>query len=414
MQFFPAGLTSPLSADLDFAGYQAKAMAIENSDSFPASPVQWQLFNHNPTGRSIWYQYDGSVWRPVISYGTMTLYVDGASGTDSPEKGTAAGADAFATIQYAADIIPGEYGGSITIHIAAGTYNETVTIKGKAPTGNYNITLKGTLTQLASATQDSSVQGSGATFGSITDTGAFTGLANKLLYSSNNDEYRIIDSVTADTATVVGYWTAAPSGAYTVYDWGTVVHSVVIQEFQTAIVLTDIKLSPTSAGYPLICFGGLTLLRCYATTGSASISTLPLRYPGILYADVCIIETTIAAIALLSYRLGTFEIYRTKLIGSHTDSTVVQISDAAFGFIGAPPFWPCVIEGAAGANKAIYGVFLIGGGGVSFETSYTKIRNCDTGIYSAQNSQAHYTANNQYSGNTANETAIAASYGYID
>ena len=45
---------------------------------------------------------------------------------------------------------------------------------------------------------------------------------------------------------------------------------------------------------------------------------------------------------------------------------------------------------------------------------YCRIRNLNNGIYAAVGGKAIGTSNNQYSGNTVDENAIAASFGYID
>jgi hypothetical protein len=50
----------------------------------------------------------------------------------------------------------------------------------------------------------------------------------------------------------------------------------------------------------------------------------------------------------------------------------------------------------------------------SAASGYCRVRNLGIGIASYQGGQVIGTANNQYSGNLANETATAASYGYID
>ena len=81
------------------------------------------------------------------------------------------------------------------------------------------------------------------------DTGAFTGFANLLLFSSNNSEYRGIDSVVANTATICGTWSATPTGTYTVYDWGTIIdggntrdYCVVVDDGQKNVNLVDLEL----------------------------------------------------------------------------------------------------------------------------------------------------------------------------
>lgn len=131
--------------------------------------------------------------------------------------------DAFSTIQKAINEVPGQFNCDTTIKISNGTFTENLVLAGKKPAGVFTLYIIGTMTTDVSATQESAVQGGGATQGSITDTGMFTGHANKLLYSSNNAEWRVIDSVTANTATIVGTWTAAPTGTYKVLNWATII-----------------------------------------------------------------------------------------------------------------------------------------------------------------------------------------------
>jgi hypothetical protein len=50
----------------------------------------------------------------------------------------------------------------------------------------------------------------------------------------------------------------------------------------------------------------------------------------------------------------------------------------------------------------------------SSSAGYVRIRNCDTGIEALQQAIVINTGNIQYSNNGTNETATAASYGYID
>jgi len=45
---------------------------------------------------------------------------------------------------------------------------------------------------------------------------------------------------------------------------------------------------------------------------------------------------------------------------------------------------------------------------------YNRIRNCNIGVAAEIGGKAIYTANHQYSGNNTDESATAASYGYID
>jgi len=139
-------------------------------------------------------QYSGTAWVPIISYGTMDLYVDNTDGTDDAVHGTGVDADAFKSPQYAGDTIPGFFSGNIIIHFNAESY-AAVTIQGKNPTGPYSITIKGTLTALETITGAAITAGSGINRGVINKSGVFNGddYANKLAYYATDAVYRIID-----------------------------------------------------------------------------------------------------------------------------------------------------------------------------------------------------------------------------
>jgi hypothetical protein len=142
-------------------------------------------------------QYSGTAWIPIISLGTMTMYANEASGTDSIDKGTGTGADAFATVQYALDLIPGNYSGNVIIHDAARTVGENLIVSGKYPTGNQTITINGTLSAYETITSCTPVVGTGVQRGTITKASAFNkGVAdytNKLVYMETDAVYRLID-----------------------------------------------------------------------------------------------------------------------------------------------------------------------------------------------------------------------------
>lgn len=396
------------STGLDLKQLKAIALVCDNGATAPASPVAGQWFLHTPTGRNVLMMYDGSNWIPIISLGTMTVYVDKTDGTDAIDKGGAVDAAAVKTVQYAVNLIPGLVGGNVVININAESYVETVTIQGKSLTGAFTITLQGTLTALATAAQDSSVQGAGATLGSITDAGAFGAYDGKLLYSSNNAEYRIIDSDTVNTATVVGYWSAAPSGNYTVYDWGTSVSQIIVASGQVAVVCQGIKL--TTAVCALIRAGGsATFSRCWLTAAS----TIVANDGGTVSISVCLLEISGAAYCYNGYSRSNGLIQLTKFNIGHTDATGIFVQQNSVCQLQYPNGL-VVIDGTAGAAEAYFGVHVYGSSFFSFELTYSVVRDCDTGVGADNGGVIINTGNNQYSGNTANETATAASYGYID
>jgi hypothetical protein len=142
-----------IGADLNFNAYKAIAMACDNGTSFPSSPALGQWF-YLTTANCLFF-YDGTKWKPIISFGNMTLYVDGANGSDAIGKGFASGSNATATIQYAVNLIPPVVGGDVTVNIAAGTYAENLQFDPRAFAGNYSINLVGELVSQATGTATS-------------------------------------------------------------------------------------------------------------------------------------------------------------------------------------------------------------------------------------------------------------------
>ena len=171
-----------MTGDINFDTYKSIAMACDNGATIPTSPVpvvgQW--FLHTPTGRSVLMQYSGTAWIPIVSLGTMNMFVS-SSGTNDTAHGTAAGASAFLTIQYAINTIPATYGGNITINVEAASYSEVVTIIGKNPSGNSTITITGYdaggtfgLTSLKTGTITSGLQGAAQYVGNVMKTAEYT------------------------------------------------------------------------------------------------------------------------------------------------------------------------------------------------------------------------------------------------
>jgi len=404
-----------LTADVNFASYMAVAMVCDSGAVMPIDPGNGQWFLQTGIGRTILYQYSGA-WLPVFSVGTMTVYVDSSDGTDDLNHGSGVDSNAFATVQYAIDCIPGVFGGNVIISVNDETYVETVTIQGKNAIGNYAITLQGTLIVHATYSQESAVKGVGATMGSITDTGAFTGHSEDLLYSSSNDEYRVIDSATANVGTIVGYWTAVPSGSYTICQWGTTINRLVLEDGQLAIQVKDIYIQGNgeSTTAPMLSPGmgsSVVLYRCklsHATDRALWTNT----GRAILYQ--CLLSSANSR-TVVSSQSGYVEMNGCKVNNKLDSGQCIEVRYGAQCLVGYSVVdQPCVLDGTAGVNKALYGINCHGNGYTSCENRYNIIRNCDTGIYAYSGGMVEYTANNQYSGNTADETPIAASFGYID
>ena len=197
-------VANPLEADLNFATYKAVAMACDNGATLPTSPtpVVGQWFLHTPTGRSILMQYSGTVWIPIYAFGATTMYVS-TTGTDDAAHGTATGTDAFLTLTYALSMVPPLCSGNVIIYAGVGTFAEDVVVQGKLCTGPYTLTIQGTLTSLLTASMDSGVQGSGATVGSVTDTGAFAATVYTTVDATSAAAQKVLN-VTSTTGFAVG------------------------------------------------------------------------------------------------------------------------------------------------------------------------------------------------------------------
>jgi len=333
------------------------------------------------------------------------MYVDTGTGSDEIDKGGGTTTNAFDTVQYAVSQIPSLYSGDVTIIITAESYSETVTIGGKNPTGDYTITLQGTLSAHDTNTQQSSVQGSGATYGSITDTGEFTGHAGDLLYSSNNDEYRVIDETTDDTATIVEYWGAAPSGDYTIYQWGTEITSLVINAGQTGVIVNDIYFS---SGIDLHANSSSVLTRVKATASSTSVLFMEFAPATTLYD--CYLYSSANLYVLYGNAHADCLLYRVKVWNSNNNGKVAYANRGSY--IGI--YEACVFDGYVdGVNKALYGFGVFGGSVCTMGNLYNKVQWCDTGIWATTGGQIMYVANNQYSDCSTTETEDTSTSGHI-
>ena len=285
----------PQQNNIDFAGFQAVRMALHNGTSLPASPAEAAPFVLSATGRRLLEVYSGAAWRSLFSFGTTTFYVNGTLGTDSPEKGTGTGTNAFRTIQYAVDQIPGSNAGSVTINVASGTYREQVTIRGKAYTGDYSITIEGEWQSLAgnmTATSGANGGGSGsAGFGTLTRTGSgwltneFQRDYVEVFAGTGSGQTRLIHSNTATVLTIVGRWDTVPDATsqfrinrlITIINGGdtdaeaTRPYCVYVPAGQRAVTVRKIKATLAgTAAFQAETGGDLTLYYCQATNSPSN------------------------------------------------------------------------------------------------------------------------------------------------
>jgi len=474
--------------NFDFNTLEALSMCCENGATFPTTPADGMWFRHQPTGRDILYQYDGgsAAWLPIIGLDSMTVYVDKTDGTDNLDHGTGVDANAFATIQYAIDVIPPERYGTVSIYINNENYNEDVELVGKNATNGHTINIYGTLaSQETEAGATVAAGGGGTSAGTVSGTLA-ADYSDMLVYFATDDEYRLVDSntftlgydsgsvepsvgdiITGQTsnawATIVavnhsgGTWAGGDdSGTFTLHvTSGTFQNNELLDnettpqlDFATVdtgagnsannnIVLLVGK-APSSTGQDVTFYDWGTQVNSLFTGESWGVSVYDIYFDegiergnGFVFYNRCKMEAS-ADFALhlrtggsdISYCYATSDMYTVyaelgyeymygcKIVTSSTFDRSVLCNNN--GFINLRS--GTVLE-AASLNTT-YGVYAGLNGVVSFYTSgstcYPRVRNQAVGAYANQGGQVVSTTNVQYSGNTADESADAASFGYID
>lgn len=380
------------NGQIDFNNLKAIEMVCDNGPTLPASPVNAQWFCHNPTGRKILYIYDGTAaeWVPIISIGTMTLFVDNTDGTDDLEHGFAIDSDAFKTVQFAINTIPGLYGGNVVINVNAETYNETVTIQGKNATGNFTIAIDGdgALIELKSAVADSMTLGSGASHGTLTHSvGAFAGLGRKLLYIVETDEYRIIELHTSTVLDIVGTFSSVPgSKEYKVFDWGAVIDKVEVAANQSGIVFRGIKIVSSSSTFDT--GSGFVMEHCWSTSLLILILSRAQFLQSVFEQPVLVNSNAV--------------IDAVQCLMKRSSGTGWQFNGGGFG---------SMVGNVTDGGTTGFNVLL--GSKVSFNTGagsgYNIIKNWTTGISAVAGGLVINTVNNQYSGNATDENPSGAS-----
>lgn len=369
--------------------------------TLPSNPYDGQVVILSITGRKLLMTYIDGEWHPEHSFGETIFYVDIASGTDSKEKGTASGVDAFATRQYAIDQMPGSFDGNVIIYDAGGTNTEVLTIQGKRPTGNYNITLIGTLSLQETVSSATVAAGSGATQGVVTKVGAFTGdsYSNLLCYFVADDAYRRIDSHTNDALTLVGTAPSSTTQDIKIYSNDTVLGTYIIKENQKNVVFENIGFSNFGTSITIVQepFSSLKLTR--VDINNASTAQLKVQANSSLFIDTCYSEDVI-----FFFDFSNVFITRTKYYGTPS----VILAPLGLSFIELDG--GTILDGKNGSDGGSKGFS-------SAELSYVKhtgstanglvrIRNFDqagdVGAFVQRGGQA-LTANIQYSNNTTDE-----------
>lgn len=432
-----------LGGSLGFTG----AGVIAGGTTVPSSGKVGQLFLHNPTGRKVLLQYDGTVWRPIFAYGDTLVFVNSASGSDTQNKGFGTGADAYASITYALSQLAPHLGGHATISISNHTYSAALVIQGYMAVGGiYVLTLQGTLVNYQSniTASGTSVAGGGSTQGTVVRaSGTWTvdeirdkrirftaGTATVALRSVE----RIVDSNTTTTASIVGYWPAAPTGSDTfdVLDYGT----QVAPASGTALTITngpgmqvsieDLFFNPANdtSGFGIGNWSNVQFTRCRFSNGG-SVGVNSVAFAG---------TYGVGGGCLFDYDLGSAFADRI-LYANRSELRLFFCKVTAAPYAGSVDFgyvYGCaidngsflhvdlgtVIEGIQSAGTvfvASNGCYVQNNSTALFGdtvTSDPRIRGWDNGIR-AETSSPVTTYNVTYTGNTTDENADAATFGSI-
>jgi hypothetical protein len=286
------------------------------------------------------------------------------------------------------------FGYKLTIHLGPGTFDETVGL------GYISgiVDVEGSLTELETISSATVSAGGAATQGAVTKTDAFSGnnYANKLAYFVTDDDYRIIDSHTVSTLTLVGQAPSSTTQDVVIYDWATTVSRINISA-QHSTQVRFLRLQNTSNGLYVSSSDSITIKYCHLDC-QVSIATSALTS---LFACACV--TTVGQ-AVVAYQGCTLLTYWTKI--HTTGNFALTVFRNAFSQVRSGTI----------LQAASYGIYATDGGRVVFYNADVRcrVRNCSTGLYAATGSQITSTNLVVYSGNTTNENAIAASYGYID
>jgi hypothetical protein len=380
---------------------------VNYSSTFPSSPTEGELFIHTPTGRAILYVYKGSAWNAIQSLGTMTMYVDGTNGTDSVSHGTASGTSAFATLQYAINMIPPVVNGNVVIYVLNQTA-EDVVIMGKTFGGNYSIDIYGALTTGTAVTDSGAgVQGAGSTRATVVrSSGTWTTnqIQHQLLRGTsggNNGVYRLVDSNTTTTATLVGTWIADPAAgeSFCPYYWGgTALNSITVTNGQKGVNIYDINIGTLTSSNGSVC----SATRCSIVYTLSTVQSL-------IDLDTCFCNRTTGTviIASTSSRVKTD---RCKVLGVSGTTIGMESAYSSILLVRYGTVIASHIYGARATTNGVIECINTASENYLFISSYSSY-----GITSTTGGQVLGTSNNQYGGGgSGTELPVAASYGYID
>jgi hypothetical protein len=390
---------------MDSAGNEYPLGGVQTGATVPASPYTGQFFLHTPTGRTVLLQYSGAAWKPIKSYGTVTVYVDSTDGTDAVDQGGAVDVGAYKTIQYAIDQLAPLADDNITVNINAETYAETVTIPHINFAAGKTLTVQGTLSANATYTDKNGTQGSGATQGSVAIGADKSGKLIVGTSGNNNGVYRLCDAYSNPNQTICGTWTGslAATDDWAVYDWGTIISRIDFDPGAKAVVY-DCSFSGASTFSSVITSAeDVEFYRCYF-----SDFVLVRRLTRYVLFDTCYITNADNSAIRVNYNCYGY-IYRSKIVAGSTSYIALDVRDMSMVTVEAGTICRSGSSGIATIRSSQVLCNNVSASG------YIRVTNNTYGITANTGGQVTGTANNYYNSNaTADESATAASYGYID
>ena len=338
-----------------------------------------------------------------------TYYVR-TDGSDSNNGLTDSSGGAFLTAAKANAVVAtiDKNGYDITVQFGAGTWSEDIIIN--TGIGDGDVIWKGTLTSVETATSATVSAGSGATAGTVTKSGQFTGDTHKekLAYFATDAVYRVIASNTNDALTLADIAASSTTQDVTVYSFGTSINSITIQS-DTIITLQDLKLTNKSSlnGYSLEVnsFATCNITRCHITKIFINQGSAP------AFVDSIAKDTVSGPVIAIAYS-GTAVITRCFVIGTHTNSQLLVVSRGGYCLCYGGTY-----EGDAGGGaKADYGTRVWGAATIQFAilaSGNVKIKNCDVGTRAESESFLQTGSVVSYTSCTTNSSADATTYAVI-
>jgi len=377
---------------------------------------------HTPTGRKVLMQYASGQWNPIMSFGSMVVYVDPVNGTDSPDYGGTTGTGAFQTIQYAWNSIPAVFVGDVQIILASGTYSENLELFGKAAGGPYTITISGSLStsvteQTTTGVDDSNYTGVSPSWWDQADisvsSGGLLGSDNKLVEFTSgalSGQYRIADSSTSTNIVLVGKTTGLAVGdKFKVMNWATTIDGgssipVKVKGAQQNVVLQDIKFTASAYSAQIVEASGVEIKRCFCNgvvqVRSSSVVQITDTY------------LTRAAANALNPNTATVFLTRCKVEKTGSGTVGVQIDNS-----GTVQFMELTkITGYSASGN--YGVLVQKNSTAAPASTAMMIHNCYVGVRAqtggkTTNMTSPGVGYVSWSGNTTDTSVDSSTYGVI-